>query len=469
MTRTLFYIIGLLCTTLSCTQQPMFSSLTTSDGLSDNKVFHILQLHDGRIAATTHNYIDVWDGKTFTHIKKAHPAATPLTGYAGAYHAYTDKENRLWLKDFHKLWCYDANLKLQYDCLPDTADDVFVDDAGNVVFVKQDTANIMLDLKKLAGMQYRFYANGTVRCFDGDKEVYAASAPLDSIAITSLVVTDTLRHRFYQLIDQRLCLAFDTQTRQWTEVFRAEKLHTIALTSRGTAHIVSKDGVWRIELDSRKAERIDQVRMADGSYISSSRLNTIYTARDGTIWMGSYNHGLLYEDNSYQGQQYILYIIGGLMAFAMIILLLLWKRNKKDIVTTAPQVLSAKTNSRKREIAIDTQLIDRATALVQQNLATPNYTVERLAQDLCMDRTGLYKKMIAMIGKTPTAFIRSIRIEHAVSLIRESQLTMIEVAEQSGFSSASYMAKCFQEDLGRKPAEYRENQHEYPVESTRAL
>ena len=109
-------------------------------------------------------------------------------------------------------------------------------------------------------------------------------------------------------------------------------------------------------------------------------------------------------------------------------------------------------------IPIDHELVSRATTLVEQHLATPNYTVERLAQDLCMDRTGLYKKMTAMLGKTPTAFIRGIRVNHAVQLIQTTSLTMTEVAEQSGFSSASYMAKCFQEDLGKTPSELKGNQ-----------
>lgn len=82
--------------------------------------------------------------------------------------------------------------------------------------------------------------------------------------------------------------------------------------------------------------------------------------------------------------------------------------------------------------------------------------MERLAQDLCMDRTGLYKKMTAAIDKTPTAFIRNIRLNHAAQLIREGKLTMNEVAEQTGFSSASYMARCFQEEWGKKPSELRE-------------
>ena len=103
-----------------------------------------------------------------------------------------------------------------------------------------------------------------------------------------------------------------------------------------------------------------------------------------------------------------------------------------------------------------TDLMNRATLLVEQNLSTPGYTVERLAQDLCMDRTGLYKKMTAAIDKTPTAFIRNIRLQHAAQLIREGKLTMNEIAECTGFSSSSYMSRCFQEEWGKKPGELRE-------------
>ena len=198
----LLHIVWLVCTICGNAQQLVFSSIDTSDGLSDNFVFHVTQLHDGRIVATTRNSIDLWNGSNFRHIKKERRTATPLLGYHGAYHVYTDKDNQLWVKDYHKLWCYDANLKLKHDCLPDSANDVFVDDEGEVFFIHQDTADVLLDLKALEGKQYRFYASGTVRCLDNGQELYAVRAPLESTAVTSLVITDKERKKFYQLIDQ---------------------------------------------------------------------------------------------------------------------------------------------------------------------------------------------------------------------------------------------------------------------------
>ncbi len=462
MKRTFLHIIGLLCSIICGAQQFVFSSIDTSDGLSSNCVLHILQLPDGRIAATTPHSIDLWDGRICQSIEKDSLSSRPLAGYRGAYHVYADKENRLWVKDYKKLWCYDMQLHLTNDCLPDTANDVYVDDEGEVFFVHQDTTNLLLDLKSMKGKLYRFYADGTVTCHQDGHQLYAAKASLDSTAITSLVVTDTLRQRFYQLVDQKLCLEFDTKTQRWTEIFRANRLHTISLIDANTAYIVSRDGMWKIDLPSRKVEQIGQVMTDEGSYISSSRLNTIYTDHDGNVWIGSYDHGLLKGQIAtlQEATNNNMWLVGGGVFAVLCLIALFWlltqkKRQQKGGIQESEHPSKTETTP---SMPIDHELISRATNLVEQNLSTPNYTVERLAQDLCMDRTGLYKKMTAMLDKTPTAFIRNIRVNHAVQLIQNSSLTMTEVAEQSGFSSASYMAKCFQEDLGKNPSDVRDRQ-----------
>lgn len=481
------HIIMLLCAITCSAQQYVFSPLDTSDGLSDNFVFHVMQLHDGRIVVTTQNSIDLWNGKNFQHIRKDSLSSTPLPGYQGAYHVYADKNNCLWVKDYQRLWCYDAQLKPLQDCLPDSADDVFVDDQGEVYFVQQDSVDMLFDLKRMDGKLYHFYASGTVRCSEKGKELYANTANmLDSVAQTSLVVADTLRGKFYQLVDGRLCLEFDTHTRTWTELFRSEKLHTIALIDPNTAYIVSHEGLWRLDLTSRKAEQLDQVQMKDGSHLSSSRINTVFTDQEGIVWLGTYDHGLLrgtWHTPWYQtGWAYTLYILVGIGILLLVFLIhrfqerrrlykeqLLLQRIQQLILQASPGALPAPPKEEEsptghflpvNEEKKDTEhadLMNRAILLVEQNLSTPGYTVERLAQDLCMDRTGLYKKMTAAIDKTPTAFIRNIRLTHAAQLIREGKLTMSEVAEQTGFSSASYMARCFQEEWGKKPSELRES------------
>ncbi|GAO28586.1 transcriptional regulator [Geofilum rubicundum JCM 15548] len=105
----------------------------------------------------------------------------------------------------------------------------------------------------------------------------------------------------------------------------------------------------------------------------------------------------------------------------------------------------------------DAEFLSRAIKVVEQNLYEPNYSVAQLSRDLCMDRTGLYRKLILLMDKSPSSFIRRIRLQRAARLILEEDLSITEVAEKVGFSSSSYFSKCFQEMYGCRPSEYAEN------------
>ena len=104
----------------------------------------------------------------------------------------------------------------------------------------------------------------------------------------------------------------------------------------------------------------------------------------------------------------------------------------------------------------DSLFIAKAMELVEKNLDEPSYSVEQLSRDLCMDRTGLYRKLMTLLDSSPSLFIRKIRLQRAAQLIVEGELTITEIADRVGFSSSSYMSKCFQQEYGCRPSEYSE-------------
>ena len=108
--------------------------------------------------------------------------------------------------------------------------------------------------------------------------------------------------------------------------------------------------------------------------------------------------------------------------------------------------------------------ISRAIELVVKNLSDSNSSVEQLSRDLCMDRTGLYRKLVAAMNQTPSLFIRSIRLQKAAQLLAENELSITEISDRLGFSTPSYMSKCFQEAYGCRPSEYTKKQLQ-PVQS----
>lgn len=102
----------------------------------------------------------------------------------------------------------------------------------------------------------------------------------------------------------------------------------------------------------------------------------------------------------------------------------------------------------------DARFLSHAIELVEKNLHIPGYSVEQLSRDLCMERTGLYRKLVALLDQSPSLFIRGIRLRRAAQLISEGRLSMAEIADCTGFSSSSYLSKCFQEMYGCRPSEY---------------
>lgn len=103
--------------------------------------------------------------------------------------------------------------------------------------------------------------------------------------------------------------------------------------------------------------------------------------------------------------------------------------------------------------ASDEEFLRKALAYVEQNIDNIDYSVEVLSHDMGMDRTSLYRRLVTVAGKTPTNFIRSIRLKRAAQLF-EQGYTVAEVADSVGFSTSSYLSKCFLEEFGMRPTQY---------------
>jgi len=112
-------------------------------------------------------------------------------------------------------------------------------------------------------------------------------------------------------------------------------------------------------------------------------------------------------------------------------------------------------NNHKQDAA-ESAFLARAIEQVEKNLHVSGYSVEQLSRDLCMERTGLYRKLVTMLDQSPSLFIRNIRLQRAAQLLAEGELSITEIAERTGFSSSSYLSKCFQEMYGCRPSEYAE-------------
>lgn len=86
----------------------------------------------------------------------------------------------------------------------------------------------------------------------------------------------------------------------------------------------------------------------------------------------------------------------------------------------------------------------------EENLSNPDFNVEKLCHEIGISRPQLYRKVTAITGRSPVTFIRDIRLNRALSLIKENRYNLSEIALEIGYNSPSYFSKCFKEKYGVK-------------------
>ncbi|MBO4664580.1 MAG: helix-turn-helix transcriptional regulator [Bacteroidaceae bacterium] len=596
--------------------QMMFERIDTYNGLGDDRVYHILQVADGRMAITTHDAVSLYDAVSFRNIPLSRSEGIRLDAYNGAYHCYVGMDNLLWIKDNHRLKCLDVasmtfveDVAARLSQLTGKSDvvDMFCDLEGNVWCITRDNHIVgsdgrsfalpkgkgeLQDLMDDAKCLYLFYSNTEVVAMDksSGKILYSVRAlDDDKYAGTSLVVP-VGKGRYYQLRngnDGGVCLCFDSNTRLWKTIFEVPyTVHTLAVSPR-MAYVVTREDMWEINTTTDEAHVVEHL-MLEGTPILPKHMNTVFVDNQGGVWLGSYANGLLYshpshrvpdvqdivglEDYARDKMTDAVYplmpivtdvTVGGVSLLGSDAVAAMFmsdtlhlEYSQRDVTLTfsslnyplprltrylvrmadidtlwhSPEDFGGVVDDRgclvlggmnfssgshsvevravlgkakydrtlyviverswaqniplyvsifiimvhvvlwlsgidrrqdeEEEVAqqemsdADREFINKARSLVVANLGAKGYSVEQLSEDLCMERTGVYKKMNALIGCSPSAFIRSIRLERAVELLSAGTMSVQDVAEAVGFNSASYMSRCFVSEYGATPLEY---------------
>lgn len=103
---------------------------------------------------------------------------------------------------------------------------------------------------------------------------------------------------------------------------------------------------------------------------------------------------------------------------------------------------------------LDEQFIQNAIKIVEEKMTDPNFSVVVLAQELCMSRSNLYKKLMAVTGLGPVEFIRTIRVKRGRYLLENSQQQITEVAYAVGYNSLKSFSMNFKAEYGVTPSDF---------------
>ena len=403
------------------------------------------------------------------------------------------------MKEWGNAWCINLETGKLVDLSGSDMTDLFVDSFHHLWTVKDTVVDGRIsyqrewgelqDLDADSSGVFLFFSSGRLACYDRSTSALKyTSVPYDSTEAkfydkTSLVVRAS-NGNFYQLRcgkEHNIFLSFNPDSREWQTVFETKNgiFHSLCVPDSETALIGCPQGLWQINLESGEMTLNSDLQTRDGETLRTG-INAVVCDQRGGLWLGSYFEGVLHADTLYAPVSHTtLYIILSLLLVVIAILFLFWRyasrqRKRERRLMSRLRTLMTQTLDSEKSVAKEpnsepqdelmkeeemetpenSAFLLQAATLVKQNINTPGYTVERLAADLCMERTGLYKKLTGMLDKTPTLFIRSIRMEHAAELMKEGNLSVSEIASRVGYSSSSYFSKHFQEAFGCKPSEY---------------
>jgi len=84
-----------------------------------------------------------------------------------------------------------------------------------------------------------------------------------------------------------------------------------------------------------------------------------------------------------------------------------------------------------------------------------SWTLKQMADRCGIQRTRLNTVFQKLTGGTPMEYLSRLRMERAKTLLRETDIKIIDIAFECGFSSSQYFANTFKHSTGMTPSEYR--------------
>lgn len=111
----------------------------------------------------------------------------------------------------------------------------------------------------------------------------------------------------------------------------------------------------------------------------------------------------------------------------------------------------------------DEAFLARMKELIDANISNVDFSIDMLAEKMCISRSGLFSKLRSMQGITPNKLIQNARLKSAARILLEGKYPVNVVSYMVGFNNPSYFSKCFFRQYGMGPREWIERHAAQPA------
>lgn len=102
----------------------------------------------------------------------------------------------------------------------------------------------------------------------------------------------------------------------------------------------------------------------------------------------------------------------------------------------------------------DEQFLSKMNEIIEKNISNIDFSIDVLAEQLCISRSGLFAKIKTLVEMTPNELIQLVRLKKAAELLATQKYRINEICYQVGFNNPSYFSKCFQKQFGVLPKDF---------------
>ena len=116
-----------------------------------------------------------------------------------------------------------------------------------------------------------------------------------------------------------------------------------------------------------------------------------------------------------------------------------------------PGYLLKPIQSGTKKPSLDELFLQKLVKVVLDRLDDTRLGVPDLCRAVHLSNMQVNRKLRALTGKTPSRFIRSIRLQKSMELLQTTSLSISQIAYQVGFSDPNYFSRSFSEEFGIAP------------------
>ncbi|MCO6487986.1 MAG: response regulator [Phaeodactylibacter sp.] len=115
------------------------------------------------------------------------------------------------------------------------------------------------------------------------------------------------------------------------------------------------------------------------------------------------------------------------------------------------------SSGREEEAAMENAFLQKIRSLVEEDISNQELSIAGLCEAAHLSHTQVYRKLKALTGRTPSQFIRSIRLDKARELLHSTDLNVSEIAYEVGYNDPNYFSRSFQQEFGVPPSSLRKD------------